>query len=335
MLISSIQDFRKFIPIDANTNLSSIQPHIEDAERRYIVPLLGQDLYDELTDALSNPPPDEDFAVLLPFSQRPLAYYAQMLAIPHLAATFGDLGIRQHRGEDSDVAPRWLQEKLQFNALRHGDIYADELLAFLEAKAGDDKYASWYNSDANTKNSGFIVYSTQVASRHIDIGESRRIFLRIRPNIREIEQRIIPKLIGPAQYADLVSKLKAGTIADESPEAKLIALLEPIICKRALYLRLPFLRFTLGDQGIFLYSPGISEIQPAQLASDADVKALRHQLMDGELGYLRDEEELRQYLLSNIDNYPLVKASGVYTAQPDPGPTWQPNNNESNKYFAV
>lgn len=335
MLIASIDDFRKYIPIDVNTNFKSIKPHIEDAERRYILPLLGKDQYNTLASAFEGGTLNAELTELLPLVQRPLAYYAQMLAIPHLTSTFGDLGIRQHRGEDSDPAPRWLQEKLQFGALREADTYADELLAFLEENASGTKYAAWYNSDANTRNAGFIVYSTSIASRHIDIGESRRIFLRIRPNIQEIEKRIIPKLIGPDQYNDLVDNIKADTIVADSAEAKLIALLEPIICKRALYLRLPFLRFAIGEQGIFLFTPGTSEILIGQLATDADIKILRHQLMDGELGYLRDEEELRQYLLSNIDDYPLVKASGVYTAQPDPGPTWQPNNSESNKFFAV
>lgn len=335
MLISSIADFRKYIPIDANTNLATMQPYIEEAERLYIMPLLGQAFYDEITAALDAGPLDEDDTAVLPYIQRPLAYYAQLLAIPHLASTFGELGIRQHRGEDSDPAPRWLQEKLQFQALRSGDTHAEELLTFLEEKATADKYGAWYNSDANTRNLGYIVRTAQIASRHIDIGDSRRIFMRIRTNIREIEKRIIPKLIGSAQYSDLVNKLKANSIAAGSPEEQLIALLEPIICKRALYLRLPFLRFTMGDQGIFLFSPGVSEINSAQLISDADIKIMRHQLIDGELGYLRDEEELRQYLLEKIEDYPLVKASGVYTAQPDPGPTWRPDNNEGNKYFAV
>lgn len=333
MLISSIADFRKYIPIDANTKLATMQPYIEEAERLYIVPLLGQAFYDELTAALDAGPLDADDTAVLPYIQRPLAYYAQLLAIPHLASTFGELGIRQHRGEDSDPAPRWLQEKLQFQALRSGDTHAEELLTFLETHATAVKYATWHSSDANTINSGFIVYNTKVASKHIDIGESRRVFLRLRSNIREIETRIIPKLIGKEQYNDLVTNMKAGNTT--APEDALVALLEPIICKRALYLRLPFMRFTIGEQGIFLFTPGTSEILIGQLTTDADIKIMRHQLIDGELGYLRDEEELRQYLLENIDDYPLVKASGVYTVQPDPGPTWRPDNDISNKYFAV
>lgn len=336
-LITSIEEFKKYIPADMNMSIETLLPFIEEAEQLYMVDLLGKEFYEEYlalylasgTTALSAQNKD-----LLPYIQRPLAYYAQLQSMVHLAVTYGDMGIRQHRAEDSDPAPRWLQEKLQFQALKNGDIHADKLLEFLEEEATtDNDYGTWFDSAANTARTGTIVFNTAIASQHIDINGSRRVFLKLRPKIREIEQRFIPKLIGQAQYDDLVTKLKDGTTSAE--DDALIAKLEPIIAKRALFMQLPFMRVQITDNGIFIYSGTDDLFKLGQLAGDAEIKVLRHQLMDSELGYLSDENNLRQFILDNIADYPLIASSGVYTVQPDPGPKWQPENDPNNKYFAV
>lgn len=342
-LITTIAEFKKYIAIDGNTSMESLQPYIDEAEQLYVLPLLGQAFYDyyhplylgsvaEAPVALS-----AQNAKILPYIQRCLAYYTQLQAIPHLAVTFGDMGARQHRGEDSDPAPRWLIEKLQFNALKNGDIHADKLLEFLEnnATAVAGNYDQWFaDSVANTKMSGYIVYSSTIASKHIAINNSRRVYLQLRNRIRDIETRIIPKLIGKDQYDELVVQLKTGPLPDASK--RLIEKLEPIIAKRALFMQLQFMRVQINEFGLFVYSGPDDIFKLGQLATDADIKILKQQLLDeDEMGYLADEDELRQFILDNIADYPLIKASAVYTVQPDPGPTWESKNDPDNKFFSV
>ncbi len=343
-LIKTIAEFKKYIAIDANTKWASIEPFVKEAEQLYLVPLLGKEFYAEFLAlyeaSVQTEGPvalDSNNTKLLPYIQRPLAYYTQLHAIIHLAASFGDMGSRQARNENSDPSPRWLQEKISGQALKNGDIHADALLQFLEENGDVGVYETWVESDANTLTSGLIVYGTAIASKHIDINDSRRVYLKLRNKIKEIESRSVPKLIGKEQYEELLEQLK-----DLDPEALteanalLVTKLEPIIAKRALYLQLPFMRVQINESGIFIYSGQDDLVQLGQLASDADVKMLRQQLMDAkEFGYLADELELKQFILDNIDDYPLIKASTVYTVQPDPGPTWQPSNDPDNKHFIV
>lgn len=342
-LITTIAEFKKYIAIDANTSMASLQPYIDEAEQLYVIPLLGQAFYDAYHAAYQayiNPPNtalSTQNAKILPYIQRCLAYYTQLLSIPHLAVTFGDMGARQHRGEDSDPAPRWLVEKLQFNALKNGDIYADRLLAFLEknASAVAGNYEQWFaDSVANTKMSGFIVYSSAIASKYISINESRRVYLQLRNKIREIETRIIAKLIGKDQYDELVTQIKTGSVT--AANALLLEKLEPIISKRALFMQLQFMRVQITENGLFVYSGTDDLYLLGQLATDADIKILKQQLLDeDEMGYLADENELRQFILDNIADFPLIKASPAYTVQPEPGPTWESKNDPDNKFFSV
>jgi hypothetical protein len=335
-LITTISELKNYISVDVNTKFATLQPYINEAEQLYLIPIIGQEFYDEFAAAYAASVAPvtpvaltADEAALLPYLQRCVAYYSQMLSIVHLSSSFGDRGIRVHMDDKSMVAPRWQHEKLQFQALKNGDIHADKLLAFLEANATSSKYDTWFDSTYNTRKKGMLVYSTDIASRFIQISNSRRVYLKLYQSIKDIEQRVAKKLIGKEQYDELISALSANTVS--TAQQDLLDKLYPIICKRALYTQLPFMRISINENGVFVYS-GLDELHK-YFATDADIKILRMQLIDGELGYLTDEEELQQFIKDNIADYPLIAASPAYTVQPDPGPTFKPNNDPNNKHF--
>jgi len=341
MLITSIAELKAYVAIDGNSKIATFTSFIKGAEQLYIVDLLGKAFYDEFlalyTASVTGEEPtplSAENAALLPYIQRPLANYAMLKACVPLAVTFGEMGMRQQRADNNDPASRWLQEKNQFEFLKEGDLHADKLLEFLESNATDiNDYATWL-STAGTKNSGFIVYGVAIANKHIDINSSRRVFLKLRPKLQEIERRMVPKWIGQAQYEDLVTKLKAQTLSDE--EKDLVAKIEPIVCKRGLFMQLPFMRVQITENGIFVYSGTDDLYLLGKLAAKEDVKELRLQLADGEFGYLNDEENLRAFIADNIDDYPLIEASTAYTTPRAPGPTWNPADPDpDDKYFAV
>lgn len=339
-LITTIEEIAKYVAIDENSSINNFQPYINEAEELYLKELLGdtflQDLQTVYTTAngIIDDMPDA-YKALFPKVQKVVSYYTLLLAIPHLTVTIGNMGLRETASQESSVsAPRWKEEKQQFYYLKNGDIQADLLLSYLEETASDSQFENWFNSPYNTKRSGGIVYNATIASKYISINKSRRIFLALRGKLSEIETRGISKLIGLQQYNELVQQIKDGTLSDKNKE--LILKLEPIISKRALYLQLPFMRVQIADNYIFLYSGSDDLFKLGQYASDADVKILRDQLMNGDYGFLADEQELKQYLLDNIDDYPLVKASGVYTSRPIPGPTWTtPEPDPGSKYLAI
>ena len=338
-LLSTIEELKQYIAIDGNTNMATLQPYVEEAESLYLRDLLGEAFMAQLQAAYNAVNgdvaaiADANTKALFPYLQRTLSYYTLLLALPHLISHVGEMGVRIDRNDNSDAAPRWKEEKLQFHYLKNGDIHADKLLAFLEEKATALVYGIWFGSEQNTKRNGLLVNGTTVASRYINITNSRRVYLSLRPRVVEIETRYVPKLIGKPQYDELITQLKAGTLT--TINEALITKLQPIISKRALYMALPFMRVQVLDNGIFLYSQ-TDEIFKGLISTDDDIKLLREQLSKGEFGFEADEEELRQYLLDNIDSYPLVQATGVYTSRPTPGPTWRPLDPEPNdKFFSV
>lgn len=334
-LFKTTAQLKDYLSVDINTKFATMLPFITEAEQQFIIPLIGQTLYDLVNTQYNGDTLDADNNALLPYIQRPLAYYAQLLSISSLTVTFGDRGIREHLSQDSATAPRWKEEKLQLDALIKGDRYADLLLKFLEDNAADDKYVSWFESTTlNTKLSGAIVYSTAIASTYTPISESRRIFLRMKQAIKDIERTYIPRIISKTEYAQLVSKIQdQANTALTSKETDLISKLEPLISRYALYKTIPYMSVGIGPNGgIFNYSGVDSLRYVGQYATEADIKRILSSLKED---FERDEQELTQFMIDNADTYTLYKASNAYTGRPDPGPMFIPDNDITNKYFSV
>jgi hypothetical protein len=333
-LITTITEIKKYLSIDINTRIESLQPFIDEAELLYMKDLLGSDFYDALvsdydTD-LSNMTADNQ--LIMPYVQRALSYYMAYLSINQMGVNFGDMGIQQQFGENSQPAPQWKVDKLMLSYIQQADIHAEKMLQYLEENAGDLVYPTWYNSTANTKNEGWMVNSAIVASQYIDINNSRRIFLRLKKRIKDIESSYIKRLICVDQYNELVTQIQADSIS--AANQALIDKLRPIIAKMALYFTIPTLSISITDQGIMIYSSNDGIISK-QMADKDQIKDLKNSLISEEFGYKSDEIELEEFIEANIVDYPLIAASECYTIKTDPGPTWQVDNNSENKHFSV
>ena len=53
MLFQTISEIKEFLPISVGNDFNRLKPHIENAENKYIKPLLGSAMYDELQEFYS------------------------------------------------------------------------------------------------------------------------------------------------------------------------------------------------------------------------------------------------------------------------------------------
>jgi hypothetical protein len=338
MLFKSTAEVKKYINIDVNMKFDKLKPSIEDAERRFIVPLLGDAFYQEFNAAYTAAVtvPDnltDDEKNLLPFIQRALAFYAGSLMVDEVGVQVGDLGIQQQFNSNSQPAPQAKVQRLIFKYITGADLAAEELLEYLEVNASGAKYATWHASDYNTRLSGCIVYKTSIASKYIDINDSFRIFQRLKKRIKDIEASYVKRQICQPQYDQIVDQLRAGTLTEAN--TMLVEKLEPIIAKRSLYLTLPSLSISVEPEGIMMYSINDS-IVSKQIASAESKKQLMFSLKEGDNGYEADEAELDAFLQENIADYPLIAESACWTSKPEDGTIkFKPDNDSCNKHFSV
>jgi hypothetical protein len=339
-LFQSIPEVRKYIPIDANLPWEDFKPFIDEAEQAYIKGLLG-DLYtpflEDYTTNYNDVEQDNDMSadnkLLLPYIQRALAYYAALQSLPHMGVSVGSTGLQEQFGSNSRPAPRWKMRELQLQYITSADKHADILLQYMEDNASLTKYTEWFNdADANTSISGAIVYKTSIASQHIDINESRRLFLRLKKRIKVIEETDIKRMLCQEQYDELIEQLQADDVTAENQ--LLIDKLAPYISKKALYLTLPSLRVSVTDEGITMHSSSDGVVQKAA-ANQKDIETLKCSLKDDEQGYEADWKRFDQFLIDNISDYPLIESSTCYTSKVLTTPKYAPDNNAENKHFSV
>jgi hypothetical protein len=343
-LIKTIDELKLYINVDVNMKFSKMKPHIEEAESIFIIPLLGKDFYEEVLEAYTaapSPALTADLVALLPYIQKALACYAGFVGSDELGVALGDLGFQQQSNTNSQPAPMGKVTNLKLKYLNSGDRAADFLLEFLEFAAiipdgGDEEdrlYKTWYDSDANTALSGAIVYKTSIANKYIDIGDSRRVFLRLKKRIKDIEAVYVKRMICKDQYDVIIAHIRAGTLTIN--ERALIEKLEPMISKRALHGALPGLPVMITAEGLFLLSSNDGAVQKLQ-AGLTEKQALLNDLKIGDFGYEGDELTFISFLKENIANYPLISASPCWT---DPVTTsdekWKVPNDPCNKHFST
>ena len=332
-LIKTIEELRQHISIDVNSNIAVWNPYIKLGEESFIKPILGDDFYAVLSDVYNTLPIDPEYVEVLTNVQRALAYYTKYQSIPELSGNMSDRGLRDYNDQQSNAAPRWKEEKLEMNALRKGDELADALLKYLEETASATVFPEWYASDANPKLSGAIVYGTDILSNHVSIGDSRRIYLSVRKYIREVEKKIIPQYISHAQYEFVLDQLKSGT-PDEAT-TNLLPYCEPLISKMALYNAIPFLRVSIENGGLFIYSKTDNLRYPQQYATDAQVQELRKALREPDFGYESDIQTLKAFMEANAADYPLYADSGLVTGTPVNTVALPVDNSITNKHFSA
>jgi hypothetical protein len=331
-------EVKQYINIDVNMKFDKLKPSIINAANRFIKPLLGEAFFIELATAYAAAAALENLTVdqqaLMPYVQRALANYTGFLLIDEIGVQVGDLGIQQQYNENSQPAPAWKVAQLKMKWITSADAASEELLEFLEKNASPGKYGAWYSDIvANTAMSGRIVHRAAIAGKYIDINSNRRIFLRLKTRINDIESSYIKRLLCKDQYEELVTQLKTGTVSVVN--RKLIDKLEPIISKRALFLALPSLAVSIEAEGITMYSSNDSVVQK-QNAGAEEKKQLMLSLKEGDFGFEADEAELSGFLKENISDYPLISASPCWTSKPEDGTMkWKPENDQCNKHFSV
>ena len=339
-LFKTISEIRKYVPVDENMHFESFKPFVEEAELMYVKQLLGAYYMVLLTDYTDNTNADgtdtgmqQTSIDIIPFVQRTLAYYSAYQSLAHIGVSLGDMGVQEQFGSNSRPAPRWKSRELQQQYINQADKHADALLTYLEQNSSETFYQAWFEDpEANTQLSGLIVRSTEIASRYVDIHESRRVFLRMKKRIKEIELNEIKRIVCTDQYEALVTQIKEGTLTTANTE--LVSMLEPYISKKALYLTIPSIRISITDEGITVHSTTDGVVLKAS-ANREDIKALMMNLKEGEFGYVNDLAKIDQFIIDNIADYPLIEASPCYTSKETTPPKYQADNDPCNKHFSI
>lgn len=286
--------------LNANASITSFASFRNDAEEKYIKPLIGDPFFDQLqtyVDSNKNPA-NANLDKALYQINRALVYYTLLEAAPTQILDFGDEGIMEGSTEGQSSARQWTFNQALNYFSQNADTFAESVLAFLEKNAAD--YPTWNGSD-HRKNARQLFVSSGKMWKELgaDIDQPHRFFLRALNSLRRAEDLNIADIIGAELLSALRSQMKDNNLTPKNLD--LINKIRPVVAYYALADALPRLSITVSSSGVRVLND--NDGQKSLNIADADMISTRVQEYRN-LG-MRYEGALRNFLNDNYVEYPL------------------------------
>ena len=249
-LIDNLSQVLSAASVNVSNTIENWFPYIEEAQETFIKPVLGIGLYEQLQDAMAlDPvPPDdgttlENLAKLLEMVRKPLALYALWLGADEFGVSVSSQGIQVIETPTHKTAPQYRVQNLKENWIRRANTALDLVLKFLDKHRED--YPAYICQDAD-----LFIRNTLEFNSEVDIRESRRVFVALKPVIRSVER----KYIRPALSSELFDELKQVLLSNSemSKEQKaLMDLIRPALAHLTISRALIEISIDVLDWGIF------------------------------------------------------------------------------------
>ena len=318
--------------INVSNSIENWFPYIDEAQETFIKPVLGDVLYDQLQGAM-NPddhapdvrPIDGRFVDLLAMIRKPLALYALWLGADEFGVSISSQGIQVIESPTHKTAPQYRVQNLKENWIRRANTSLDLVLKFLDEHKED--YPGYVCQDADLFIRGTLEFNSEV-----DIRESRRVFVSLKPVIRSVEK----KYIRPALSAELFDELKEALQSDEglAEEQKvLIGMIRPALAHLTMARALLEISIDVLDWGIFDTAGNTFANVSSKQASNKDrisIMAEANQ-RDGEA----ELKALQQFLdeSASEDLYPAYFHSNRYAGKTNAETRNEFINKSDNSFF--
>lgn len=287
-----------------------LQDAITDAEETYILPVLGQTLYDNLSAAYASYPGvalTPAFENLLRRIQPALAYFIFFDRLILGQTYVSNQGPHNATSKDGTSIPpnQWrtlagLRKSFEIASRR-----LDRLIGYLEKNY--DSYSDWYNSEAYSKAKDLFFNSGTELSTYMPATSSRVVYLQLRPAIREAERRyILPELKQPF-FDELKAAIKDLSTPLTADQEEVIDHIRWALIKWAKILAIPQLRLRIGETGLvepdFDSSVDLKKVRPSR---EEQTRSLWVSQQEAGRIFLAD---LKTYLEANVDKFPTYKNS--------------------------
>lgn len=209
-LVKDFATIKKYVKFTSTSTEINSMLDTGPVEREYILPILGNDLYNALVTQVENN--NVTLTQLLDIVQSAVVPLTVYKKLPYLLNQIGDTGLRKLLSDNTQGAYRW-----EYNEMR--DALEDE-----GCKGLDQLYTYLYNNAVvpawTAPERMSIVFKTGAEfHRFYSLKYPERTFRTIEDVIRDVEEQYITASIGGAFVKDLISKQNPN---DDEKEAILL-----------------------------------------------------------------------------------------------------------------
>ncbi len=322
-----MEQIRTFLSVSASSDFNLVAPHIINAERDYLLPVIGAVLYEQLiafqeTEFLAELTESEQKTFqLLRLAQSAVIHIAYWIGFDVLNSLITDGGFKRTETTTVKGLYKYQEDNLKNYLRTSGFNGLDTVLQYLELNLAD--FEAFTQSPAFSVMKTSFIPTTYIFNDIVFINNSRLTFLRMKSHIQLLEDTDIAPILGPVAYAYAKAEL-----AKENPASKVLSLL-PYIRKPLAYLASAMLMEESGadltDNG--LYFTAVAAIYPndtnhAPAASDRILALAQRNRALGN-AYL---DLLRSYLTANASLWSEVP--------PSTGKLFRRNNTDKKTFWS-
>ena len=313
-LNTKMAEIRKYIPVSAATTFDNLSPFILSSEISYILPLIGESLYNQVHAYYTNsatlpdgvtPENKSHFDLLIDRIQRALINLTYFYGYDFLNAIVNDAGFHRQESDTEKGLYKYQEDAIKSGFRNNGFNALDTMLSFIESHIYT--FVKFKESSNFTLRRQSIIPSTGVLDSIFDINGSRLVYLKLCRFITQVEDFDISALLGAPLY-----KIVKEEIVKDSPDAKILALI-PYIQRPLAYLAVSRASLQLGinitDKGLFFESQESTLLNSNKTTplTDQQFYVLGKNCERTGNEYL---ELLRGFLLANASDYPAYVSPG-------------------------
>lgn len=289
-LITTKEELKEFLSISTNTEIDSVAPYIERAEREFIIPQIGSAMYNDVVAFYNSTGTPEADAPLLKKVQEAVVNFAFFLYADLLAVHVSESGIQRIEQTDRKTAYQYQENNFKNSLAISGYEVLGNALEYLE------KYKTTYTifaADTFTYNQFkyLTIHTPTLFQQYFDIKNSWATFFALRSSIKKVEDLFLEPVLG----ADFLTELKTEIKNDGTTNADLIELVRKAVVFLTIADATDSKLVQFGKDGTFevrLAGTSVKKEDPADLTKISSF--VRKNQSDGELYLKRLTEHLNK-----------------------------------------
>lgn len=305
-IVKDIESVNEVIATYADLNFKKIQPFVTDVEEEYIIDFLGETMYSAL--AIKETYEDDELELVKEIG-KPVVTLAMLKALPSLNLGISAQGLVVTNSEKLAPASQNRTEDLKRSLLDMGHKRLDALLKFIDANKEKDAYSDLDQSAIYSSHCYFLP-NAAAFDKHVRIDKSRYLYVKMLPEILEVESSTVKEILGDTLYDELILAYKSepGLSANQ---LKLEPYCASIIAHLAFAESLLPLGIQVDDRGVTLFNSNHSEtVNIAKPVEEGTIQSLE---MRHRSKAQKKIEDLIQFLHKNIDDYSSFTDSDKYS----------------------
>jgi hypothetical protein len=188
MLIKTLNEVRAVLPtVVSGLSATSRLPNWLPVEEKYLVPVLGRGLYDQLQTAYDGT--IGALANLLQRCQLVVAAYGYLGDLPAINVAITDYGVRGQATADVAQAFKWQYRELQAYLLEQGLSGTETLVQYLWANKAD--FPTWTSSDEYKQFEGLIIRTGSDFNSYYRLFQPMRTFYSMRSLLENVQYEFL------------------------------------------------------------------------------------------------------------------------------------------------